>query len=334
MKTTVANNPQKLLLLATLACSPVLVLAGERIDETRDVSENEVIDIELINGDIVIRGWDRNAVSFQGELSDRAEGYDFSSRNGVTRFEEEYENRRNFFGRDCSSWFDCSDDFDRTDLEISVPKNSTLRLEGINVELVISDITGTTQVEIVNGPIEASNLDGRINIETVNGSIETSNLSGRINLSTVNGQIRDRGSRGERVSYNNVNGSIISDTRSPRVDAETVSGSIELDLDKVDDLETSAVSARVFVSLELNAGGRVEMSNVSGKSELLVNRNISAHFDINTAVGGDIDNDLSEDEPHRENRFINSSVLQFSLGGGAGSVEISSVSGDILIGPK
>ena len=88
------------------------------------------------------------------------------------------------------------------------------------------------------------------------------------------------------------------------------------------------------MSLELLDGGRVEMSNVSGRTELLVNRDISARFDINTAVGGDIDNDLSGDAPRRENRFINSSELQFSLNGGAGNIEISSVSGDIVIGAK
>jgi DUF4097 and DUF4098 domain-containing protein YvlB len=189
-------------------------------------------------------------------------------------------------------------------------------------------------VEIVNGPIEANNLRGRINIETVNGSIDTGNLDGRISLSTVNGRIRDRESSGERVSYNNVNGSIISNSRSQRVDAETVSGSIELDLAGIEDLETSSVSARVIVSLELLEGGRVDMSNVSGYTELLVNRDISARFEINTAVGGDIDNDLSDHQPVQENRFINSSELQFSLNGGTGSVEISSVSGGILIGVK
>jgi len=333
MKTAVLNNKRSLLMLTILAFAPALALAGETIDETIDVSENEIIDIEIINGDVTITGWNRSEVSFKGELSDRAESYDFSSRNGVTRFAEEYEDRRTFFDRNCSNWFDCSDD-DHTVLEISVPRNATVRFEGINVELTLSDIAGNTQVDVVNGPIEATNLEGRINIEAVNGSIEASNLSGRINLSTVNGQIRDQGSRGESVSYDNVNGSIIYDTRAERVNAETVSGSIELDLDKVDNLETSAVSARVTVSLELLDGGRVEMSNVSGRTELLVNRNISASFDINTAVGGNIDNDLSDDRPVQENRFINSSELQFSLNGGSGNVEISSVSGDIIIGEK
>jgi hypothetical protein len=36
----------------------------------------------------------------------------------------------------------------------------------------------------------------------------------------------------------------------------------------------------------------------------------------------------------RENRFINSGELQFSLNGGSGNVEISFVSGDILVGEK
>lgn len=322
------------LVLFSLMFFPALVFSGEIIDEVRDVDANEVIDIEIINGTITIIGWDRNQVEVKGELSDQAESYEFSSRNGITRFEEEYENRRNWFGRNCSSWFECSDEIDRTELDISVPKNSTLRLEGINVELIVSGLTGNTQIEIVNGPIEANDLSGRINIETVNGSIETFNLDGRINLATVNGQIRDRGSRGERVFYNNVNGSIISNTRAQRVNAETVSGTVELNLGDIEDLEASGVNANLIISLNLLEGGRAELSNVNGYTELLVNPDISARFEINTAVGGDIDNDLTDHEPVQESRFINSQELTFSINGGAGSVDISTVTGDILIGKK
>jgi len=53
MKTTVTQ----LMLTAALTCAlPWLAQAGEIIDETRDVSADEVIDMELFNGDIIIRG--------------------------------------------------------------------------------------------------------------------------------------------------------------------------------------------------------------------------------------------------------------------------------------
>jgi hypothetical protein len=53
MKTTVTQ----LMLTAALTCAlPWLAQAGEIIDETRDVSADEVIDMELFNGDIFIRG--------------------------------------------------------------------------------------------------------------------------------------------------------------------------------------------------------------------------------------------------------------------------------------
>ena len=82
------------------------------------------------------------------------------------------------------------------------------------------------------------------------------------------------------------------------------------------------------------AGGNVELSNVSGYTELLVSPDISARFDLNTAVGGDIDNDLTDHKPVQENRFINSRELQFTLNGGSGTVDISTVSGDILLGKR
>jgi len=158
----------------------------------------------------------------------------------MTCFEDVFEDRRGFFNS-CSDWFNCNDDIDPTTLEISVPRNSTLRFEGINVDMTISGITGNTQIGIVNGPIAASDLSGRIDIETVNGKIETSGLDGRIALSAVNGPIRDRGSKGNGASFSTVNGSIIANTCAQRIDAESVSGAVELDLGEVDDLEASSV---------------------------------------------------------------------------------------------
>jgi len=156
------------------------------------------------------------------------------------------------------------DDSDRTELDVSMPENSTVRLEGINVDLVITGITGNTQVEIVNGPIEASKLSGHVDIETVNGSIEATDLDGRIHLSTVTGQVRDTNSKGTRVNYSAVMGSIMYNTPAERVGAECVSGSVQLDLGKVGDLEASCISGHVIVSLDLLPGGNVEISTVSG----------------------------------------------------------------------
>jgi hypothetical protein len=75
MKTTVNTNTKihtRLIpfILLNLAFMPAL--AGEIIDETRDVDPNEVVDIELINGHITIIGWDRNQIQIKGELSDQA----------------------------------------------------------------------------------------------------------------------------------------------------------------------------------------------------------------------------------------------------------------------
>ncbi len=61
---------------------------------------------------------DRNQISFKGELNDKAESYELSSDNGMTCFEDVFEDRRGFFNS-CSDWFNCNDDIDPTTLEIT-----------------------------------------------------------------------------------------------------------------------------------------------------------------------------------------------------------------------
>jgi hypothetical protein len=299
--------------------------AGMTIDETRPVTVDAVISVDVADGFVKVVGWDRQEFHVSGELSDDAEGFELEERGTGLHFEEDRDRRRDCFR------FDGDCDGGDANLTIEIPRNGILRLEGTNIDVNVSGLERNTEVELVNGDIDAANLKGLISLSTVNGDIHASALDGRMSLETVNGNISDENSTGSLIEYQTVNGDIESNTKSPRVRLENVNGEIELMLGNLDELEASTVGGDMEISATLNPLAEVELSSVHGRIDLAVPASTSASFEVRTSVGGRIDNDLSSDEPTRRDRFVNSSDLDFSLNGGEANVKISTVSGNIKL---
>ncbi len=321
------TNLRKALLTALLLQS-TRALAGDLIDETRDVDADAIVDIELVNGSVSLKGWNQNRFHIAGELSDAAEGYELREVGGGIRFEEDID-RRSFnncwmFGNRCAEG-------DWADLDIELPRGSVLRLAGTNVHVTLEGLNGSIDIEVVNGDVYASDLSGTVKLETVNGDIDADELSGRVSLETVNGSIDDRGSRGPRLTLNTTNGDIDSTTTSESVAAETVNGDIELQAGPLDELDISTVGGRLDAEVALKEQGEININSVSGRIELTLPTNTSARFDVSTAANGRITNELTDDEPERRNRYVNSKELEFTLNGGRGDVSISTVSGKVTL---
>ena len=81
----------------------------------------------------------------------------------------------------------------------------------------------------------------------------------------------------------------------------------------------------------MNSQAEININSVSGRIELGLPSNTSARFNVQTAAAGRIHNELSDDEPERRNRYVNSRELDFTLNGGDGDVSISTVSGNVTL---
>lgn len=293
--------------------------AQEVINERRDVSSDERIHLEVMRGDVEIIAHDESVFSVEGTLDELAEGFILESENGTTRFEVEMPRRVN-----SSTWRDQEE----SELVIMVPRNARVSFGGVNVEVEVSGLEGLTDIGTVNGDVTGENLKGRIELGTVNGDIELAGSEGEIELGTVNGEIEDMNSAGT-ARYSTVNGEITSQSRARSVHAETVNGEIELDLSEAEEVHVQSVGGEVQLKLA-NPQVNVKATSVHGEIDVHFASNINAQFEVFTHAGGRIINDLSGDEVTSD-RYGPGRSLEFSLGAGAGQVEIDSVNGEIRL---
>lgn len=313
--------------LASLICVlSASVFAGDKIDETRDLSSADKIKIEVQRGNVEIKSWSENSFKVSGELDELAKGYELETRDGVLFFEVKMpRNKRHNWG----SFFQHDNNSDGSQLVIYVPSKIDLGFEGVSTDLSVSHISGKTSVELVNGSVNASHLNARVNIETVNGEIISSTNSGRINLNTVNGKITDRDSTG-KLEYSVVNGEIDVESDATDISASNVNGDMQLMLGKVDELEIETVNGEIDVEVTLNPSAKLEASSVSGDISLTFNGDVSAEFEIEAHAGGRIVNKLTSDKV-KKHKYGPSRELEFEVNGGSARVELDTVSGTFVV---
>lgn len=292
----------------------------QEVNESHNVSANEKIYIEVMSGEISITAVPAAKFSVSGKLDEKATGYTLDTKGGFTRFEMTMPRRVNY------NW---NDKAKAAELTFEVPQGSSVEFKGVNGNVTLMGIHGSSQISSVNGEIRATDLRNSVKLSTVNGEIKLKAGQGRIELNSVNGKIDDDGSTG-RISYEVVNGKVSAKSRADEVSVSTVNGDAELELTGTKQLKLSTVNGEIEVKLANNAAPRISGSSVSGDIELKLDSSISARFDLKASAGGSIDNKLSSDKANKA-KYGPSRSLQFTLGSGDGSVELTTVSGDMKL---
>lgn len=179
----------------------------------------------------------------------------------------------------------------RATVSVSVPADCPVELGVVSADAVVSGITADrTAVKSVSGNVTLDGVRSDITAQTVSGDLETRQLSGTLRFTTVSGDLTV------------VNGA--SDT----VKAETVSGDLTLDLD-------------------LQTGGRIDVSSVSGDLTLRMPESAGLTVDVKT-MSGSLD---SAFDGVRTERKPGKSTLQGQVGDGDGRLTAKTVSGDVTL---
>jgi len=212
------------------------------------------IELENINGEVHITGWDQNEVKVDAvkyantkERLEEAE-IEVEASSDTVSIRTRYRDHDHTWNSD--GWNNPAS----VEYTLMIPRNARLdRIELINGSLDLHQVAGEVRASCINGKLSAQGLQGQVRLETVNGRLEPQfdRLgSSPIELSSVNGS---------------VDLTLPSDAKA-ELEASTVSGGISNDFGL-------RVINHHWVGHELEGqlgggGTRIKLSNVNGRIEI------------------------------------------------------------------
>jgi DUF4097 and DUF4098 domain-containing protein YvlB len=292
-----------ILCLVASVCAGGRAVAGTPVDQTRSAPAHGVVSIKNITGSIHVTGWSQNQVKVTGTLGEDVEKLAFDSEGDHTRIEVVVPDHMSWQGKKKID----------SDLEVSVPQGSDVRVDGVNLEVQVAAVNGELELQSVNGSLVVKGQPSEIKATTVNGTITLQAGARKTHLEAVNGGIEVTGGSGE-------------------LEASCVNGHIEVREGTFDEAKCSTVSGDLTWSASLGKRASLGLETHSGSILLELPRSTDAEFQVST-FSGKIVNDLGP-EAKRSDPYAPGYELQFDLGSASSKIEVSSFSGGVTIRAK
>lgn len=189
-------------------------------------------------------------------------------------------------------------------LEITLPRNYHVHVDGMNMGVAVTGLTGNVSVDNVEGAVTVRGTTGDVLVESVSGGITVENVRGDVDVTTVNQAIRISGTRG-RIEAETVNGSIVMrNVDAAEVAAGTVNGLVEY-IGTVRDGGSYFLgthNGRITMGIPVGANAQVAVTTHTGRVETA--------FPVR--MGGTSEREFS-----------------FTLGSGSARIELESFNGTV-----
>ena len=233
-------------LMALLTAHAFAATEERVIRQSYSLNPNGVIELSNVNGDITIRGWDKNEVDLKATKRGPAENLDLIE-------------------------IQIDSTPERLSIETKYPRKKRDTGVSVTYELMVPKTADLDSINNVNGEVEVIGVEGKIFVDTVNGSAEVSGTRAPVHAQTVNGNIT--------VKWNDF-------PDSGTVKMETVNGSLEVELpaNANADVRASSLNGSVrtdfpvtvhgWVSRKLegrigSGGPTIDLNTVNGAIEIL-----------------------------------------------------------------
>lgn len=283
--------------LLVMALAAPVTAADREVNESGAAAAGGTVLIENVSGSVVVVGWDRNEVNVEGTLSGDIEELEFETGKKKTRIEVVWPRKqKNVKGE--------------ANLVIKVPSGSHLEVECISAYIEVSGVTGSVEASSISGDVTITGECEELEAESISGNVFVEGGAAEIEISSISGKVKAAGSVSE-------------------VDAQTVSGSIDLDFDKLLNLNVESVAGDATVKADLAGDGSFSIDLHSGELTLTVPSGVSADFEVET-FSGEIDNAFGQ-KSRKTSKYAPGRELAFTTGGGDARVRINTFSGDVII---
>jgi len=287
------NTSFRTALLGLLLTVPALAFGATPINETRPLASTGTLSVSNTAGSIVVRGWDRNEVAITGELDGDSAKLEISGDSKALSVAVRAP------GRSRGS-------VDEARLELRVPARAQLRLDAVSADISVAGTSGPISTKSVSGDVQLDVGSGEIEASTVSGDLIVKAPAFKTALNSVSGDLRASGLRGT-------------------LKAETVSGEMEVRGGSFREVSLQSVSGDVDLDLSLEDTATLSAETLSGDIVLRLPKAPNAQLSMKT-FSGSLRNGFNAERAERGTRKVSA-----TLGGGRGTIDLHTFSGDIRV---
>jgi DUF4097 and DUF4098 domain-containing protein YvlB len=297
------------LILLILFSSPSFLFAEveEKTENTYPLDRDGKVYVENVSGDIIVKSWQKNEIKILARKAARDRNLfdkvhiNINRTDSNIRIITRYDKPAGMYqSADVSVYYD-----------IFIPDRAQLR---------IKTVSGNVEAREIGGPVEAETISGKIDIVSAGQGVKCKSISGLIYLDGISGG----------ASLKTTSGKITADGIKGSIDANSVSGDIGIkDFSLADGIDMETIKGNMGLQGVLSPGGIYEFRTISGRIRLILAPDSNFELQTNT-VSGEVHCDfkLNEYAVYTRNR------VQGTVGKGGSSLNLSSVSGDILINKR
>jgi DUF4097 and DUF4098 domain-containing protein YvlB len=277
-------------MITSVFAAVLAITLAQQTDTTFAVQPGSRLQLDNMSGTAVIRVWGRDEIRVQARYSAPAQ-LRVRQQAGSVHMEAHRSGSRQGL---------------RVDYDIIVPRNTPIRLDGVNLNATIEGVSGAIDIDNVEGSIRVSGTTGPVSVASVAGGITIEDVRGSVAVSTVNQGVRLRNVRGD-------------------ITAATVNGSISMQGIEARRVEASTVNGLVEYSGSILDGGRYFLGTHNGRITMTVPERTNAAVSVTTRTG------------QVEAAFpvtisgTRSSRLDFTLGSGSARIELESFNGTVRL---
>jgi DUF4097 and DUF4098 domain-containing protein YvlB len=301
-KPAIARVFPKALLGAALLLAAIPANA-EAIDKRIDADARGEVEIVNVAGSVRVTGWDKNEVQVRGELGRKVERLDVVRDGAHVLIKVVLPKIGNSSG---------------SDLEISVPRNSSVTTNTVSATQVIADVAGAQRLQSVSGKIESRVADSEFKAKSVSGDITVRGVASSGKPTSTN-----------QTRVTTVSGDIMIDNAHGSFELRSVSGAIHVTARPLSRTFVKTTSGSLQLAGSLATDAIMDAETLSGTMNINLEGAINALFDIESHSGR-IDNCFGP-KAKRRSEHGPGTELRFSEGEGHSQVRIKSLSGNVRL---
>ena len=239
------------------------------LERRAEAEARAVVSICLNQGDVIVRGWERNEVRARAEGEGTLRLLTPNVR-PAPRVEVLVADER---GADLNSGHCGSNET----VELTVPRGATVEVESRTGHVEVSDVT-EARVKVLSGDVEVRRVSRAVQVSCLSGDVSVSDSAGSVRVNTVSGDVEARNLRTTSAGDD--------------FEAKSVSGDVTIEGVAHGNVTGSATSGSLLYTGRLARGGSYDFRTISGDVTLELPADASFNLHAKVVVSGEIVTDF------------------------------------------